>query len=139
LPASGAARSSSYPVSRLAPAFHAPDLRDHVGRVEAMLSARTSAKLGLIADQIRHLQECARTILREAEEEQDLHQADCAFERRPGHVYHLYRKHNGSRCWSMLSPADWRGQPPHAFVGSFRLEADYSWSRIEEVNTTTAK
>ncbi|MBK1647976.1 DUF2452 domain-containing protein [Rhabdochromatium marinum] len=127
--------SSSYPVSRLAPAFHAPDLRDQLGRVEAMLSARTSAKLGLIADQIRQLQDSARTILQEAEQEQALHQAECAFERKPGRTYHLYRKADGRRFWSMLSLADWRGQPPHDFAGSYRLEADYSWSPVEDAST----
>lgn len=126
------AHSSTYPVSRLAPAFHAPDLRDQLGRVEAMLNARTSAKLGLIADQIRHLQESARAILHEAEQEQSLHQAQCAFERKPGHVYHLYRKAHGATFWSMLSPADWRGRAPHEFVGSYRLEADYAWTRLDE-------
>jgi hypothetical protein len=124
------AHSSSYPVSRLAPAFHAPDLSDQIGRVEAMLSARTSAKLGLIADQIRHLQDSARAILKDAEQEQTLHQAECAFERKPGHAYHLYRKDNGQTFWSMLSPRDWRGQPPHHFTGSYRLEADYSWTQL---------
>jgi hypothetical protein len=126
------AHSSSYPVSRLAPAFHAPDLRDQLGRVEAMLNARTSAKLGLIAEQIRQLQDSARTILHQAEQEQALHQAACAFERKPGHIYHLYRKANGATFWSMLSPADWRGQPPHVFAGSYQLEADYSWTRLGE-------
>lgn len=117
-------------MSRLAPAFHAPDLRDQVSRVEAMLSARTSAKLGLIADQIRQLQDSARAILQDAEQEQALHQAQCAFERKPGQVYHLYRKHSGTTFWSMLSPQDWRGQPPHTFAGSYRLEADYAWTRL---------
>lgn len=125
------AHSSSYPVSRLAPAFHAPDLRDHIDRVEAMLGARTSAKLGLIAEQIRQLQDSARAILQEAEQEQALHQVACAFERKPGHVYHLYRKQDGSRFWSMLSPDDWRGQSPHPCIGSYRLEADYSWTKLE--------
>ncbi|WPL18615.1 hypothetical protein Thiowin_03695 [Thiorhodovibrio winogradskyi] len=126
------AHSSSYPVSRLAPAFHAPDPRDQLGRVEAMLGARTSAKLELIADQIRHLQDSARAILQEAKQEQELHQAVCAFERKPGNAYHLYCKQDGTRFWSMLSPNDWRGQSPYPFIGSYRLEADYSWTRLDQ-------
>ncbi len=94
------------------------------------MSARTNAKLELIADQIRHLQGTARAILRDAEHEQALHQAACAFERKPGQDYHLYSKRDGTNFWSMLSPADWRGQPPHQFVGSYRLEADSSWTPI---------
>jgi hypothetical protein len=28
----------------------------------------------------------------------------------------------------MLSPGDWRGQPPDPYLGSYRLEADLSWT-----------
>lgn len=124
----GADHSSPYPVSRLAPAFQAPDLAAEVARAEAMLSARTGAKLRVIADQIRALQAEARKVLEEAREEQALTLAECAFQRRPGQVYHLYRRPDASRYFSMLSPADWRGSPPHEFVGSWRLEADFSWT-----------
>ena len=33
----------------------------------------------------------------------------------------------------MLSPEDWRGSPPDAFEGSFRLESDMSWTPLERV------
>jgi len=127
----GADHSAPYPVSRLAPAFHAPDLAEEVARAEAMLGARTGAKLRVIADQIKALQAEARKVLDQAREEQSLTRAECAFKRLPGKVYHLYRRGDGSRYFSMLSPADWRGEPPHAFVGSYRLEADYSWTPAE--------
>ncbi|WP_295445698.1 DUF2452 domain-containing protein [uncultured Thiodictyon sp.] len=120
--------SAPYPVSRLAPAFHSPDLAAEVARAEAMLSARTGAKLRVIADQIKALQQEARKVLDEAREEQALSQAECAFKRIPGKTYHLYRKVDGRPYFSMLSPTDWGGHPPQAFVGSYRLEADYSWT-----------
>jgi len=121
-------RSSAYPVSRLAPAFAATDLAAEVARASAMLNARTGAKLRVIADQIRALQEEARKVLADAREEQALTNAQCSFKRIPGHCYHLYRKPDGACFFSLLSPADWGGEPPHAFVGSYRLEADYSWT-----------
>jgi hypothetical protein len=127
----GPQHSAPYPVSRLAPAFHAPDLAEELHRAEAMLSARTGAKLRVIADQIKALQAEARKVLAEAREEQALTQASCAFKRTPGKTYHLYRKPGGETYFSMLSPADWRDDPPDAFVGSYRLEADYSWSAAE--------
>ena len=125
-------RSSPYPISRLAPAFTATDLAAEVARAESMLSARTGAKLRVIADQIEALQAQARKILEEAREEQALTRAQCSFKRIPGHRYHLYRKPDGSHFFSMLSPADWRGEPPHPFLGSYRLEADYSWTQASE-------
>jgi hypothetical protein len=124
----GAGHSAPYPVSRLAPAFELTDLAAEVARAESMLSARTGAKLRVIADQIKALQAQARQVLDDAREEQALTGAQCAFRRIPGHSYHLYRKDDGTAFFSMLSPADWRGRPPHTFVGSYRLEADYSWT-----------
>lgn len=129
----GPAHGAPYPVSRLAPAFHAPDLAEEVKRADAMLSARTGAKLRVIADQIEALQTEARKVLAEAREEQALNQASCAFARIPGKTYHLYRKGTGETYFSMLSPADWRGAPPDAFVGSYRLEADRSWTPSERL------
>jgi hypothetical protein len=131
----GGERSSPYPVSRLAPAFQAPELAEEIARAESMLSARTGAKLRVIADQIKALQAEARKVLDEAREEQSLTHAECAFKRLPGKVYHLYRRGDGRRFFSMLSPLDWRGDPPHAFEGSYRLEADYSWTPAETPET----
>ena len=130
----GDARSSPYPVSRLAPAFHAPELAEEVARAEVMLNARTAAKLRVIADQIKTLQAEARKVLSEARDEQALTHAQCAFKRIPGKTYHLYRKPDGTSFFSMLSPSDWRGQPPHDYAGSYRLEGDYSWTPTERLD-----
>jgi hypothetical protein len=130
----GADRSSPYPVSRLAPAFQAPDLAQEIERAESMLSARTGAKLRVIADQIKALQAEARKVLDEARDEHALTHAECAFKRLPGKVYHLYRREDASCYFSMLSPEDWRGQPPHRYEASYRLESDYSWTPLESID-----
>ena len=130
----GDARSSPYPVSRLAPAFHAPELAEEVTLAEVMLNARTAAKLRVIADQIKTLQAEARKVLSEARDEQALTHAQCAFKRIPGKTYHLYRKPDGTSFFSMLSPSDWRGRPPHDYAGSYRLEGDYSWTPTERLD-----
>lgn len=124
----GSDHSAPYPVNRLAPAFQMTDLAAEVAQAEAMLGARTAAKLQVIAEQIRALQGQARRVLSEAREEQALNHARCAFKRIPGRTYHLYRKGDGSTYFSMLSPEDWLDRPPDAFVGSYRLEADWSWT-----------
>ncbi|MBK1723428.1 DUF2452 domain-containing protein [Thiocystis violacea] len=137
----GDARSSPYPVSRLAPSFDTGELAAEVAKAETMLSARTGAKLRVIADQIRLLQEEARRVLSDAREEQVLNRAECAFKRIPGKTYHLYQRGNGRSFFSMLSPADWGGRSPHAFLGSYRLEIDYSWTpaeRADEADDTGA-
>lgn len=134
----GADHSAPYPIQRLAPPFQASDLAAELAteltRAEALLTARTGAKLRVIADQIRALQAEARKILDEAREEQALSQAECHFRRRPGHIYHLYRRADRGPYFSMLAPDDWGGQPPHAFIGSYRLEPDYSWTPLDRLD-----
>ena len=58
---------------------------------------------------------------------------ECAFKRRPGLRYHLYERGNGTLYFSMLSPEDWGAAAPHAFRGTYRLEADMSWTPDEDV------
>jgi len=130
----GPARRSPYPMSRLAPVIELVDLAREIGEADKLLNVRVSAKLKVIADQIRGLQQEARAILDEARRDQELNHARCNFQRKPGHVYHLYEKEDDRRYFSMLSPEDWRGNPPHTFVGSFRLENDMSWTPAEEAD-----
>jgi hypothetical protein len=115
-------------VSRLAPAFQAPDLVADIQRAEALLNARATAKLDVIATQIQALQEAARQVINEAQAEHALHQARCAFKRIPGQIYYLYHDQHQQPFFSLLSPQDWQNAPPHVFVGAYRLEADYSWT-----------
>ncbi|MEJ2690136.1 MAG: DUF2452 domain-containing protein [Deltaproteobacteria bacterium] len=122
---------SPYPVSRLSPPILLLDLAREIAQADQMIANRVDSQLEVIARQIRNLQEDARRILESAKRDKDLHRAQCAFQKRAGHVYHLYRKNDGSLYFSMLSPTDWR-QPPHLFCGSFRLEPDFSWTRLEE-------
>ncbi len=127
------AHASPYPVSRLAPAFDLVDTARAIAHADGMITAIAGSKLSLIADQIRALQAEARAVLEQAQRDLDLHRARCAFERRPGHVYHLYRRAPGELYFSMLSPADWQGSPPHEHVGSYRLEVDQSFTPVEHI------
>ncbi|OQX04507.1 MAG: hypothetical protein BWK76_28655 [Desulfobulbaceae bacterium A2] len=60
------------------------------------------------------------------------------FFRRPGCVYHLYCRPDGSRYLSLLAPADWQGCPPHPYLGFWRLENDMSFSRVAGPETARA-
>lgn len=132
-PHRGPDHSSPYPVSRLAPAISLVDLARQIEQADRMVNARVNAKLRVIANQIETLQNEARAVLAEARHDQELHHARCHFQRRPGQIYHLYRQRDGSLYFSMLSPDDWRGQPPHPFKGSYRLEADMSWTPLGSI------
>ncbi|HYW93010.1 MAG TPA: DUF2452 domain-containing protein [Gammaproteobacteria bacterium] len=134
----GPAHSSPYPVSRLAGPVELVDVAREIERADEMIATRTNARLQGIARQIRALQEEARSVLEQTRQDQDLHRARCNFRRRPGHVYHLYRKPDGSPYFSMLSPEDWDGDPPDEYRDSYRLEADMSWTPVSEIGRAEA-
>jgi len=122
----GPPRTSPYPVSRLAPKHELVDIAREIEQADRMIGSVVTGKLDVIARQIRGLQSEARDLLERARRDLDLHHARCNFVKRAGAIYHLYECGDGRRYLSMLSPEDWAGAPPHAFVGSFRLELDQS-------------
>jgi hypothetical protein len=124
----GEARSAPYPVSRLGATVDLVNLAQEISTADSHINTRVSAKLQVIADQIRHLKAEAREVLEAARRDQELHRAQCNFKRIPGKIYHLYTRNDGSSYFSMLGPADWGGRPPHQFKGSYRLENDMSWT-----------
>jgi hypothetical protein len=125
-----AGRASPYPLSRLSPRIELVDVAREIQEADRLLGAVVGGQLEVIAEQIRGLQDRARAILERAELSAQLHRATCSFKKRPGHIYHLYRRGPDSVYLSMLSPEEWSGSPPHPFEGSYRLEADMSWTRI---------
>lgn len=102
---------------------------------DAAITAVASGQLETIARQIRELQREAARVLEVAQRDAELHRATCRFKKIPGHVYHLYARPSGERYFSLLSREDWNGAPPHAFEGSYRLEADMRWTPLDEVAT----
>ena len=130
----GPDHASPYPVERGAPAFSLVDRAQEIEKADQMVNTRVSSKLKVIADQIKALQAEAEEIMNSAQEDMELHKAKCNFQRQPGKIYHLYEKGDGSLYFSMLSPEDWKGNPPDTFRGSYRLEPDYSWTPAEKLD-----
>ena len=135
----GPARTSPYPMSRLAPAHDLVDVAREIQRADAVLGSVATGKLALIADQIRALQEQARGVLLATQRDAELHRATCQFRKRVGQTYNLYRPASGSPYFSLLSPEDWGGSPPDPWGGAFRLEADMSWTPAEEADAREAR
>ena len=130
----GSDHTAPYPVSRMAPSFDIVDLASEIAHADEQIAQHTNSKLKVIAEQIRQLQNQAKTILEQAQQDQVLHRAKCNFTRKPGNIYHLYEKPDGSHYFSMLSPAEWAGSSPHLYKGSYRLEPDMSWTSTEELS-----
>jgi hypothetical protein len=135
----GPAHSSPYPVSRLAPTHDLVDTARQIAEADQILGTVVHGKLAVIAEQIRSLQEQARRLMAEAQQHAALHRARCSFQKRVGHTYHLYVRPDGSSYFSMLSPAEWRSGPPHAFEGSYRLEPDMSWTLVVAAGAPAAR
>lgn len=125
-------------MSRLSPVHDLVDVAKQINDSSELVGAVTMRRLEVVAEQMRALRAQAESIVQEAERDLRLHQASCAFKRRPGRVYHLYVKDSGETYLSMLSPADW-GEPPHTHEGSYRLEADLSWTPVSDIPERDAR
>jgi hypothetical protein len=109
------------------------DVAREIQAADTVLSAVAGGKLEAIARQIRALQQEAARTLEEARQDAELHRVHCSFKKIPGKLYHLYERSNAERYFSLLSPDDWSGKPPHAFHGSYRLEADMRFTPAEQL------
>lgn len=124
---------SPYPVSRLAPAIDLVEMARVVAEADDLLAIQAAGKLQLLAEQMAALQDQARQILLATQQNQELHRVSCAFRKVPGQLYHLYRRQDGTSFFSLVAPDEWRvteSAPPVRFVGSYRLEADQSWTAV---------
>jgi hypothetical protein len=126
----GPARAAPYALSRLAGPVSLVEVAREIEQADQWLASTASAKLGVIAEQMRALREAAQRVIDKAARDAELHRAEARFKRYPGRTYHLYERDAGVRYWSLLSPEDWGDRPPHTFLGSFRLEADQSFTAL---------
>ena len=127
-------RASPYPVSRLSAKVSLVDAAREIEAADQWIASTATAQLATIAEQMQRLREQATAVLEKAHADAELHRAQARFHRLPGKIYHLYQRADGTRYWSMLSPEEWKGTPPHPFVASYRLEADQSWTPLESVS-----
>lgn len=128
----GEARSAPYPLSRMAPAFSLVDTARAIEEADLAVANVATGKLTVIAEQIRALQAKAEALLERARRDAELHRVSCRFEKRPGGVYHLYEKRDGTRWFSLVAPDEWRTPRDDRFVGTYRLELDHSFSEVGE-------
>lgn len=116
----------------LDPAIRLVDRAREIEDAHLQIQSHVGGKLEVIARQIRSLQEEARGIVEQAARDAELHKVPCSFEKRIGMAIHLYRRDNDTLYFSMLSPEDWEGRPPHPFEGSYKLREDRSFQRLDQ-------
>lgn len=93
------------------------------------------SKLGVIAEQIKFLQQQAMRVMKEAKLNADLNHAACNMVKKPGNFYHLYQRDSGQKYLSIISPKEWGSACPHDFISSHRLEYDMSWTPMEKLQS----
>lgn len=108
-------------------------MAEEIQKADSFVHANVSNKLQVIAEQVRFLQEQARKVLKEAKDNADLHHVACNMVKKPGNLYHLYRRPSGQRYFSVLSPEEWGASCPHEYLGTYRLEADRSWTPADKL------
>jgi hypothetical protein len=128
----GPSRAAPYPLSRMAPSFSLVDVAQQIQAADQTLATMTGGKLSLIADQIQRLQAEARAILDKAKRDAELHRVSCQFVKKPGGIYHLYRRADGVLWFSRLAPEEWVTPQAQTFEGSYLLELDQSFTRVDE-------
>ncbi|KAG5877887.1 hypothetical protein JTB14_023991 [Gonioctena quinquepunctata] len=110
------------------------ELEEQLANADTFVKANATNKLEIIGRQMKNLHELMNDVINETRMNQELNHVACNFVKKPGHVYHLYERPSGQKYFSMLSPEEWI-TVPHNFLGSYRLEADQSWTPTGEEET----
>uniref|UniRef100_A0A915BWQ5 DUF2452 domain-containing protein n=4 Tax=Parascaris TaxID=6254 RepID=A0A915BWQ5_PARUN len=130
-------------VSTRALRIHNPNdivaLAEKVQQAHDFVQAKAINRLSVIAEQMKFLRSQAERVLRDAERDDDLHRVACNFKKVPGSTYYLYRKNNGNRFFSMISPQEWGASRTNEYIGAFRLEADRSWTCEDDFEKRAAE
>lgn len=115
----------------MAPSYDLVDVAKTIQAADTTLATMTGGKLAILAEQIEALRAQAAALLEKARRDAELHRAKCSFEKKPGGVYHLYRTPDGGTWFSRIAPEEWVTKRDQTFEGSYRLELDMSFTRLD--------
>jgi len=112
--------------------FDLVELASQIQTADKFTRATAGSKLSVIAEQVRFLQQQAKSILEEAALNNQLHHIACNFKKVPGKIYYVYKRDNGKHYMSMISPKEWgRSCPP--FVAAYKLEHDMTFTPYDKI------
>jgi hypothetical protein len=86
------------------------------------------AKLKQLAKQMELLKREALQVINESNEQQLLHSVKCSVKKVSGKYYYLYRKTDGERYFSIVSPSEWKHVD--TFLGKYYYDYDKSFEII---------
>lgn len=97
------------------------------GRALSAMEHQTDMQLNQIYEQMQLLADQARKLNQRKEVSEIIYQAEMRFEPLINHVYHLYKKENGSYLLSLIEPEQWGRSAKFEFIATVRLLADHTW------------
>lgn len=86
------------------------------------------AKLKQLAKQMEMIKREAFQVINEANEQQTLHSVKCSVKKVSGKNYYLYKKTNGERYFSIISPSEWNHTD--IFLGRYFYDFDKTFELL---------
>ncbi|CAL8079798.1 unnamed protein product [Calicophoron daubneyi] len=108
------------------------ELAKQIECCQRSVQASASSRLHVIVKQMQYLKEQAEIILKEAQRDVELHKIPCNFLKKPGNVYYVYVRKDGSKFFSMLSPQEWGPSCPATYSAAYKLMPDMTWIPEDE-------
>lgn len=102
------------------------------GNALMAMEQQTDMHLGQIQEQLEVLARQAQAIARRKEISVMIYEAAMGFDPIINHIYHLYRRKDGTTVLSIVSPAEWGRCPYPEHVASARLLADHTWDVLTD-------
>lgn len=126
----GPHQATPYPQSRLSPPISPHSLLS-TNLPVSNLKIGLEGKLKIISDQIKSLQKLGEELIMETQTNIELHNIPCSIAKKSGDIFHLYRREDGTQFLSIISPPEWNGMFTLTYEGTFKLEQDMSWIRVD--------
>ncbi|CAH8561948.1 unnamed protein product [Dicrocoelium dendriticum] len=129
--------SPSGSAKKIATSTDLVDLAHQIQSCEQFVNSNACARLHLIIDQMQHLKRQAETILHDLKRDMEIHRLPCNFIKKPGTVYHVYERPEGTKYMGLLSPEDWGSNCPHKYISSYKLLPDMTWLPVAQLDEHT--
>ncbi len=109
------------------------DLGKKKGLAVSAMEHQTDMQLQQIYEQMQLLANQAKQLQDRKAISEVIYLAEMRFEPVINHVYHLYKKMDGTHLLSLIAPNQWgKTKNDYEFVATVRLLADHTWEIIEK-------
>lgn len=103
------------------------------GRAMNAMEHQTDMQLNQIYEQMQLLADQAKALSNRKKISELIYNAEMRFEPLINHVYHLYKRENGTQLLSIIAPDQWgKSKQNFEFIATVRLLADHTWDILEK-------